>query len=156
MLMRHTLLATLLAFSTGMAAAPMPYNETANAGTEVEQALTQATATQKPVLLIFGANWCEDCRALDAAMKNTKNASLVASKFVVVKIDVGNFDKNLPLTRQYGNPTSGGIPAAVIVSPDNQVLYTTRAGELANARRMSKTGVYDFFRNAASLTQIKK
>ena len=134
----------------------MPYDEAADAKADLQRALSIAKENKIPVFVIFGANWCEDCRALDAAMKNTKNASLVASKFVVVKIDVGNFDKNLPLTRQYGNPTSGGIPAAVIVSPDNQVLYTTRAGELANARRMSKTGVYDFFRNAASLTQIKK
>ena len=35
---------------------------------------------------------------------------------------------------------------AVVLSADNKVLYATRAGELADARHMSETGIYDFFR----------
>jgi protein disulfide-isomerase len=75
----------------------------------------------------------------------------MSSEFLVVKVDVGNFDKNLDISNQYGNPIKGGIPAVVILSPANQILYSSRAGELANARRMSKNGVYEFFKNAALL-----
>jgi protein disulfide-isomerase len=75
--LRHTLFFALLAIASTIAAAPLPYDEKANATAEVEQALAQAAAIQKPVLLIFGANWCGDCRALDAALKNNKNASLI-------------------------------------------------------------------------------
>ena len=38
----------------------------------------------------------------------------------------------------------------MIVSPQNKVLYATRGGELADARRMSDEGVYDFFRQAVA------
>jgi thioredoxin 1 len=62
-----------------------------------------------------------------------------------VKINVGNFDKNLDLAARYGNPIQGGIPAAVLVTPTDKVVYSTRAGELANARRMGDSGIYDFF-----------
>ena len=148
--------ALVMSSITGVVAAGLPYDEAANAKADVERALAMASTTKRSVLVIFGANWCEDCRALDASLKNTRNAELVAKEFVVVKVDVGNFDRNLGLAAQYGNPIKTGIPAAVVLSPGNQVLYATRAGELANARRMSETGVYDFFRSMISSAKAKK
>src|SRR5882672_8920315 len=143
---RRVLSTAILVLAGGAIAAGLPYNEAANAKADVEQALATASTTKRSVLLIFGANWCEDCRALDVSLKSTRNAELVAREFVVVKVDVGNFDRNLGVAAQYGNPIKTGIPAAVVLSPANRVLYATRAGELSNARRMSETGVYDFLR----------
>jgi thioredoxin 1 len=146
------LIALALAAATAQAA-PLPYvpyDEAANARADVQQALQTAHPSGRPVLVIFGANWCEDCRALDSALKVPKNAELMAREFVVVKVDVGRFDRNLDLSNLYGNPIKAGIPAAVVLSPKQEVIYATRAGELADARRMSETGVYDFFRAAAA------
>jgi protein disulfide-isomerase len=125
------------------AAAELPYDEHADAGIQVQQALVQAHSERKQVLLVFGANWCTDCRELDKAMHGSSQA-LVAGRFEVVKIDIGNFDKNLELANRYGNPIGKGIPAVVVLSADNAVLYSTKGGELANARRMGDTGIYDF------------
>ncbi len=132
-------------------ASPLPYIESADAKAEVRQALAQSSHDKMPVLVIFGANWCEDCRALDTALKHGKNAELMARSFRVVKVDVGNFDHNLDVAAAYGNPIKKGIPAAVILSPTNQVLYATRPGELADARRMSESGIYEFFSHAARI-----
>lgn len=129
-------------------AGELPYNEAADAKAELKLALIEAHQAQKPVLLIFGANWCEDCRALDHSLKTGKNAELIAREFEVVKIDVGRFDRNLDLAKVYGDPIKKGIPAAVILSPDSAMLYSTRAGELADARRMNDEGVYGFFKQA--------
>ncbi|MEO8307851.1 MAG: thioredoxin family protein [Pseudomonadota bacterium] len=128
----------------GMAATP-PYDELADAKAAIQHALTAARGRHVPVLIIFGANWCEDCVALDRSLHNGQNAALVAKAFTLVKVDVGNFDRNLEITASYGDPIRKGIPAAVVVSPDNKVLYMTKAGELADARRMSDTGIYEFF-----------
>lgn len=137
-------------------AATQPYDESVDAKAQVQQALAVAQSEQLPVLVIFGANWCSDCRALDKSLKTTKSAELISKAFVVVKVDVGNFNRNLDLVAVYGEPIKNGIPAAVILSPNNSVLYTTRAGELANARRMSDSGIYDFFRNvSAGLPSVK-
>ena len=133
-----------------------PYNESANAKAEVSQALADAQSTHRPVLLIFGANWCEDCRALDAALKQARTAQWLATEFKVVKIDVGNFDHNLDVVNQYENPIKNGIPAAVIVSPDRRVLYATRAGELADARKMSDDGIERFFKQALEQSRSAK
>ena len=152
--MKKLLLCLTAALATGLSvAADRPYDEAADAKAQIQAALHEAAAAKEPVLLIFGANWCEDCRALDHALKTGRNAELMAHKFKVVKVDVGNFDHNLDVTAAYGNPTKKGIPSAVIVSPDNKVLYVTRAGELADARRMSDDGVYEFFTKAAAASR---
>jgi thioredoxin 1 len=136
-------------------AAPLPYDESADARAQVQAALVAARAHDGKVLVIFGANWCEDCRVLDQALKGDKSARLLADQFSVVKVDVGRFDRNLDVSAAYGNPIKKGIPAAVVLSADNQVLYATRAGELANARRMSETGIYDFFVGVTAAAQAK-
>jgi protein disulfide-isomerase len=142
-------LATALAAPLALAAAG-PYDESADAHKDVQQAFDAAAKAKRPVLVIFGANWCGDCRALDAALKAPANAELINKEFVVVKVDVGNFNRHLDIAERYGNAIKKGIPAAAVVSPEQALLYTTKGGELANARKMSDTGVYDFFRNVVA------
>jgi len=122
-----------------------PYSATADAGAEVRQALEQARRNQRPVLVFFGANWCEDCRSLARSLELPGNAGLMARDFNVVKVDVGDFDRNLDVVDQLGGPIAKGIPAAVLLAPDGSIRYSTKAGELSTARRMSDEGVHDFF-----------
>ena len=146
---RGLLLLILTACAYAAHATDWPYNEQANASADVQQALKAAQANHRNVLLIFGANWCKDCRVLDQALHGTSQG-LINGKFNVVKIDVGNFDKNLDLAQHYGNPIEKGIPAVVVVSPSDQVIYSTKGGELADARRMGDQGIYDFLSQKVS------
>lgn len=133
------------AFATLAVAAPWPYDEKADAGGDIQHALAAAQSDHRNVLLIFGANWCSDCRALDKAMHGSSQ-HLIQNRFDVVKIDVGNFDKNLYLAKRYGNPIAKGIPALVVIDAGNHVLYSTVNGELANAGQMTEQGIYDFLK----------
>ena len=143
--MRRRLLLLWAASAAAVGAAPRPYDETADARAAIRAALGAVGAGPRRVLIIFGANWCEDCRSLDQALRSGRNAELMAREFELVKVDVGRFDRNLDVAKAYGDPIRKGIPAAVVLSADERVLYATKAGELSNARRMSATGVYDFF-----------
>jgi thioredoxin 1 len=125
-------------------AAELPYDEHANASEQIGQALLAAQAAHKNVLLVFGANWCPDCRVLDLALHG-KDATSISDRFVIVKVDVGNFDKNLDLVKRYGVPLRKGIPAAALVSGEDKLLYVTKAGELAAAHRMAEPAIVDFF-----------
>ena len=151
---RRLILFAAACFGLAVAGA-LPYNDAADAKADLRQALAEAGQSQLPVLVVFGANWCEDCRALDAALKTGRTAELMAKSFKVVKVDVGNFNRNLDIAGEYGNPIKKGIPAAVVLSPANQVLYATRAGELADARRMSEGGIYEFFRRVVDTSKPK-
>lgn len=141
-----TFIVASFALLSAASGATLPYDEAANARTQLQTSRVTAKQQHKHLLVIFGANWCPDCRALDAALQGSVG-KLLDAHFVVVKIDVGNFDKNIDLSDRYGTPISKGIPAVVVVGADDKVLYSTKAGELANARRMSETGLYDFFRS---------
>lgn len=132
------------------ATADAPYNDSADARLEIKHALKRAAATQTLVIVVFGANWCPDCRELDLAMENGPSASLMARNFQVVKVSVGHLDKNLDVARSYGVPPEKGIPAVAILSSQNKVLYVTKEGELAKARNMGDTGIYDFFKRVTA------
>jgi protein disulfide-isomerase len=73
-----------------------------------------------------------------------------------VKVNVGRFDKNLDIAKSYGVPLEKGIPAVVILSNQNQVLYATREGELADARRMGERGIYEFFKRVTASALARK
>ncbi len=131
-------------------AADGPYNEAADAQADIKGALSQATTAKTPVLVVFGANWCGDCKMLDGAMKHGASAPLFARDFKIVKVNVGRFDKNVELAESYGVPLKRGIPAIAILSSEGKVLYASKEGELANARKMGDQGVYDFLKRVTA------
>ena len=135
-------------------AAELPYNETADAKAEIKQAL--AATTNSPLVRVFGANWCPDCRALDIAIKRGASSTLLARDFRIIKVDVGHFNKNGDVAKDYGVPLKKGIPAVAIISPKGQVLYVTQEGELANARKMSDDGIYQFFKRVTASAKAKE
>lgn len=126
-------------------AADQPYDENADARQDVRAGLAAAAQAQVPLIVVFGANWCPDCRVLDLSFKTGRSAALISKDFRVVKVDVGRFDRNVELAESYGVPLRKGIPAVAILSAQGKVLYATRAGELADARRMGDNGIYEFF-----------
>ena len=59
-------------------AAPGPYDEAADAKAQIEAALSEAAQAKVPVLVVFGANWCGDCKVLDMSFKEGAAAPLMA------------------------------------------------------------------------------
>jgi protein disulfide-isomerase len=144
--MRIAFIALIVVLAATAQAASGPYDETANAKAQVRAALAQAAQAQVPVLVVFGANWCGDCKVLDLAFTEGASAPLVASRFRVVKVDVGRFDRNTDIAESCGVPLlNSGIPAVAVLSSQGEVIYSTRAGELADARKMGDQGIFDFF-----------
>jgi protein disulfide-isomerase len=135
-------------------AAENPYDEKADARLDIQQALAQAATNHLQVIVVFGANWCADCRTLDAAMKTGASAPLLARDFKIVNVNVSddlhNFERNKDVARSYGVPLEKGIPAVVILSPKNEVRYATRAGELNEANRMGDKAIYEFFKRVTA------
>jgi thioredoxin 1 len=150
--MRKTL--SLLALTFGLTATAMsadgPYDEKADAKADIRAALAAAQQARLPLLVVFGANWCADCKMLDTAFKTGASAPLMARSFKIVKVDVGRFDRNVDVADGYGVPLKSGIPAVAVLSPQGRVLYATTGGELADARKMGDAGVHEFFVQVAA------
>ena len=114
-----------------------PYDETADAHQDIADALKVANKSNKYILLEMGGNWCPDCRTLGAYLTREDIKAWLDDRFIVVPVDVGEWDKNIDIAEQYGNPISEGIPALVVLDKNENVVFATLAGELASARNMS-------------------
>ena len=122
-----------------------PYDEAANAQEQIQAALKATRVANKSTLIVFGANWCGDCKMLNIEMQQGALAKLVNDRLAVVKVDVGRFDRNKDVAERYGNVIKKGIPSVVLLRADGSVAYQTDGGELADARKMGRGGVTTFF-----------
>ena len=119
----------------------LPYDESADARADLNRALQQAGGEHKQVLVVFGANWCADCRDLAKKMSGGALASHVSRNFIVTKVDVARFNKNTDLAQQMGNPIRKGIPAVAVLRADGTLVKATLGGELADARNMGEAEI---------------
>jgi protein disulfide-isomerase len=139
------LLPLLLLAGVTIAAEQPPYDEKADAHQQIAAAIVEASKTQKNVILVFGANWCPDCRALDAQMHKEELAAQIATNYEVVKVDIGRHDKNQDLGEKYHVPLQHGIPALAVLDPGGNLLYAMDQGQFADARHMSYESIKEFF-----------
>ena len=124
-----------------------PYDESAIAGEEIIKALEKAKLNNKYILLQMGGNWCPDCRTLGEYFSRPDIKKWLDERVILVSVDVGEWDRNLDIVEEYGNPISEGIPALVLLNPDNEVMFATLAGELASARNMSKNDLVEWLKS---------
>ncbi|MCX4029737.1 thioredoxin family protein [Endozoicomonas sp. SM1973] len=141
-----------MSMTNSLMAKELPYDPKANAKQQLAQAQLAAKQQDKLLLIAFGANWCPDCIALDKAISRGQLAELIKTHFVTVKVDIGRWDNNMDIVKEYGNPVKKGIPSIVVTSADNKVLFATKGGQLATARRMGSENFYSFF---TSLSKLK-
>ena len=147
--MRRILALIALTSSLAVYAAAGPYDEAANAHNKIKTALAAAKDSKTQVLVVFGANWCSDCKALDTSFKSGTTAPLIEKSFKVVKINVGRVDHNVEIAETYGVPLKQGTPAIAILNSEGKVVFATRDGELADAYKMGDKGIHDFFAKLA-------
>jgi thioredoxin 1 len=128
------------AICSGQAAAQQKqiYNETADAHTEIKEALEKARGEHKRVIVVFGANWCFDCHVLDEAFHRAELASIIAANYEVVHIDIGRGKKNQDLMDKYEVPMKRGIPGLAVLDSNGKLVYSQKNGEFENARAMSQ------------------
>lgn len=125
-----------------------PYDEAASGDELVSDALAEARASGKRVLLVFGANWCSDCRALDALFHSDPAiARRLRASYVVVKLDVGRDAeprKHAALIGRFGAAVETGIPVLVVADANGQALNNTHRERLADSAHQRPAAVLDF------------
>ena len=123
------------------------YDSTADARQDIAGALHESQGDHKLVLLDFGANWCLDCVVLDRLFQDSTVAPYLRAHFRVVHVDVGRFDRNMDISKTYGDPIEGGIPAAVVLTPTGDVVASTKSGALESARSATPQQVLQFLKS---------
>src|SRR5271165_4764288 len=93
--MRNAIALVLAGVASLVVASTPVYDEAADAKAQIHAALGEAQRANLPVLVVFGANWCGDCKVLDTAFNSGTSASLIAKKYQLVHVNVGRFDRNV-------------------------------------------------------------
>lgn len=126
------------------------FDPKADARQAIADALQQASAGKKRVLLVFGANWCPDCHALDYRLNQPEIKPLVDRNFVVVPIDVGEVKPlNEDLARRYDVPRKRGIPAIAVLDSKGKLLFSQQHGEFSSARNLPPEKIIEFLKQWA-------
>jgi thioredoxin 1 len=120
------------------------YPEDVDAKKEIAEALTNARKTHRRVMLIFGGNWCYDCHVLDAAFHSPEIAPTLNKNYIVVHVNIGEYDKNLDLAEKYDVPLKKGVPAAAVLKGDGTLVVSQKNQEFEKARSMATEDVLAF------------
>lgn len=137
-------LLSLLIFGSSLSALSLCFKQSDIIFSQYEENLVLAKKNNRKLIVLFGADWCPDCRALDGIFGEPEPKAVLKENFILFKVDVGRFDKNLSLNEKLGNPIQNGIPALVILSPEGNILTSTKGGEFSNASKMTKEQVLEF------------
>jgi len=87
----------------------------------IEEARIAAHKNDKFLMVQFGASWCPDCIELSKSLKDSITSNRLEQYFIVVNIDVGEFNRNLNVARSLGVDVTEGIPVAVFFPPRGDV-----------------------------------
>lgn len=121
------------------------YPANADAHAEIKEAEEKSAKEHKRLLLVFGANWCFDCHVLDLAFHRADLASLVEANYEVVHVDIGpDGHKNADLAREFGVPLDKGVPAIAVAESNGTVVFSSKNGEVEDARGLSTQTLADF------------
>ena len=107
-----------------------PFGDPDRAGRDVAEALARARINGHRVILVFGANWCHDSRALAGWFATPRFAAMLSPRYEIVWIDVGQKDRNLDLARRFGLEGIKGTPT---VPPGEFSKIVARNGGRDNA-----------------------
>jgi thiol:disulfide interchange protein len=122
---------------------PDIYDESADAGKQIADAVAQAKKENKRVLLQFGANWCGWCHKLHKLFETDKEiAANLKANYVVALIDV-NKGHNKDIVARYEGEKLG-LPFIVILGPDGKQLTLKDSGELEEGDHHSPQKVMTF------------
>ena len=122
-----------------------PFGDTARAGRDVADAMARAKANGHRVLLVFGANWCHDSRALAGWFATPHFAAMLNPRYEIVWIDVGQKDHNLDLARRFGLDGIKGTPTVLMLDSSGKPLNLEDAPRWHDASKRSEDKIYRYF-----------
>ena len=124
-----------------------PYSASTDAMGAVDAALARAEANGRLVLLVMGANWCHDSRALAGWLQQPRFAALVREHCELVFVDAGmpqtGKGANIEVARRFGLNELPGTPNVLVIDADGVLLNPGTATSWRNAASRSEDEIYE-------------
>lgn len=130
------------------------YDASRDASADVDAALQRATSNGKHVMLVMGANWCHDSRALAGWLDTPRFRQLIEDEYELVFVNVGmpqtGDGHNLNLARRFGIEKLPGTPNLLVLTPTGSLVNAETATSWRNAASRSEDEIYDELARLAS------
>lgn len=128
---------------------PLPYNGVEYSPEQVNGFIDETIEQSKQPILIFGGNWCPDCRILDGTLQLPTIKKFMEEKYQIMHIDVGRYDKNMNLISYFGIPKDKGVPRVMVFDKNKVILNKKSTKEWTTARDRGKQEVFNYFQDLA-------
>ena len=123
------------------------YDVSEDAMGEVDAALERASENGKRVLLVMGANWCHDSRALAGWLASERIGAMVDERYELVFINVGipqeGDGHNLDIAQRFGVEDLPGTPNVLVLTSDGELVNGDTATTWRNAASREEDAIYD-------------
>ncbi|WP_284126534.1 thioredoxin family protein [Parerythrobacter aestuarii] len=125
-----------------------PFDKKADATANVDAALVRANERGALVMIVLGANWCHDSRALAGWLQSERFAGLIEDRYEVVYVDVGHPQKgkgrNLDIAARFGlEEEVTNTPTLLLLDNEGRLLNADTAKSWRNAASRSGEEIYD-------------
>lgn len=131
-----------------------PYDPAMDAAAAVDAALARAEERGTLALVVLGANWCHDSRALAGWLATDRFRQLTDEKFEVVYVNVGmpqtGDGYNLDIAARFGLEAMKNTPALFVVSGEGKVLNADSAAGWRNAASRSEDEIFEQLESLAA------
>ncbi|WP_370636545.1 thioredoxin family protein [Erythrobacter sp. SDW2] len=125
----------------------VPYDAEIDATAAVDAALLQAADRGTLVMIVLGANWCHDSRALAGWLQTERFSALVSERYEVVYVDAGHPQsgegRNLDIAARFGVEDITGTPTLLILDSKGRQLNADTAKSWRNAASRSEDEIYE-------------
>lgn len=117
----------------------------------VNATLDIARENNKLMLVVMGANWCHDSRALAARLDKEPLKSLVTEHYETIFVDVGYLDKGKDVITSLGVPIYYATPTVLIIDPvSGQLVNAQNRHQWGNADKISMEDSVEYFQLMAN------
>ena len=122
---------------------------------DVQQALSRAEKSDRLALVVLGANWCHDSRALASRLHHPPLAEVIQQHYELVFVDVGFYEKGREVVQQFGVAHFYATPTVLIIDPSTGALVNDEDRHIwGNAYSIDMASSVRYFEKWADSTQL--
>jgi thiol:disulfide interchange protein len=94
----------------------------------IDTAVKGARASNRSLMVEFGADWCSDCQELSRELQREPFQTCLHENINRLKVDVGEFNRNLDTASELGIDIKNGVIPTAVFFPPTTGSPTTKTG----------------------------
>lgn len=119
---------------------------------DLKVTLKLAQSQQKLALVILGADWCHDSRALARRLQTEPLKSLIDENYAILLVDIGNLTEGRDVMQHFGIPIYYATPTVLVIDPvSGQLVDNGNRNMWGNAASVSMDDSVAYFRAIADI-----